>query len=333
MPKGGGDRFDQLPKDDPNYDIARRFHLEGWADSHGVVADTLAGQVSFSDWVESCIKTFQLAAATQVAFKDEIPPSQKCQAVDRMAKLFIRRFEASIRSYSKGLGKANAKAAIDRLSRRVHEIAARSKQQIFQHALKGTAPPNSHDDILPAGSRSPLTRFPNDEATPVYPPTGPDRGEVRKLEDAEGLHKSAKGLAGRVESQNPVAEEIGADTAKGNGQVGNGTMTRMARAKTVARVIKELNVLKPQLFEDEEEYRRLENQYSDFLSFSIARNRPDLKRKILAIQGSRRHIKLALEIVAGLYSVSPGTVEDDWKDCKPKSFRRPKGPVATGSRC
>ena len=135
MPKGGGDRFDQLPKDDPNYDIARRFHLEGWADSHGVVADTLAGQVSFSDWVESCIKTFQLAATTQVAFKDEIPPSQKCQAVDRMAKLFIRRFEASVRSHSKGLGKANAKAAIDRLSRRVHEIAARSKQQIFQHAL------------------------------------------------------------------------------------------------------------------------------------------------------------------------------------------------------
>lgn len=145
MPKSGGDRFDQLPKDDPNYDIARRFHLEGWADSHGVVADTLAGQVSFSDWVESCIKTFQLAAATQVAFKDEIPPSQKCQAVDRMAKLFIRRFEASVRSHSKGLGKTNAKAAIDRLSRRVHEIAARSKQQIFQHALAKEASPATGD--------------------------------------------------------------------------------------------------------------------------------------------------------------------------------------------
>lgn len=153
-----GDRFDQLSKDDPNYEIARRFHLEGWADSHGLVADTLAGQVSFSDWVESCIRTFQLAADTQAAFKGGIPPSEKCREVDRMARLFIRRFKAKVGSHSKGLGKAAVKTAIAHLSRRVTEIGARSKQQIFQRALAEETSATIADTtmvtrVAPAGNR------------------------------------------------------------------------------------------------------------------------------------------------------------------------------------
>jgi len=131
-----GDFLERLPKDDPNYEIAKRFHLEAWADSHGLVADTLAGKVSFSEWVEGCINTFAQAAATQVAFTDAIPPEKKCAEVDRMAKAFIHQFSNTLRANSKLLGKASTEDAIDHLSRSVNQIAARSKQQIFQRALE-----------------------------------------------------------------------------------------------------------------------------------------------------------------------------------------------------
>jgi hypothetical protein len=61
----------RVSTDDPNYDFANRFYHEAWAGSHGLVADTLAGKVSFSDWVESCIRTVAQGAKTQVEFIDE----------------------------------------------------------------------------------------------------------------------------------------------------------------------------------------------------------------------------------------------------------------------
>jgi chloramphenicol 3-O-phosphotransferase len=45
------DLFERLSKDDPNYEIAKRFYLEAWADSHGLVADGYAGRASLSDAV------------------------------------------------------------------------------------------------------------------------------------------------------------------------------------------------------------------------------------------------------------------------------------------
>jgi len=32
--------------------VGKRFYLEAWADSHGLVADTLAGKVSLSEFVD-----------------------------------------------------------------------------------------------------------------------------------------------------------------------------------------------------------------------------------------------------------------------------------------
>jgi hypothetical protein len=99
---------------------------------------------------------------------------------------------------------------------------------------------------------------------------------------------------------------------------------KRARAKTVARLVQELNDLKPQMFEDESEYIRLRDLYPGFLTFEIAERRPDLKTKVLAIQGSTRHIRLAQELAGAHHGRELSTIQDDWKDFKPPEFRRPK---------
>src|SRR5260370_34416042 len=134
MPKRR-DLLERLSGDDPNYELAKGYYLETWADSHGLVAEVLSGRVSPSDFVERCVRTFDQGARTQVAFDDATPIRARCRELDRMAKKFIRQFSESLSSESKGRGKANITAAIDELSRRVNEIAARSKQQILEAEL------------------------------------------------------------------------------------------------------------------------------------------------------------------------------------------------------
>ena len=51
-------------------------------------------------------------------------------------------------------------------------------------------------------------------------------------------------------------------------------VAKQSRAITVARLIRELNDLKPQMFEDESEYNRLRTLYPGFLTFRIAEERP-----------------------------------------------------------
>jgi hypothetical protein len=89
------------------------------------------------------------------------------------------------------------------------------------------------------------------------------------------------------------------------------------RAASVANVISELSKLKPQMFDDESEYARLEDQYPEFTCFKVAKLRSDLKLKIRSIQGSRRHVRLAQEIVAAQYDRALATIQDDWKRYKP----------------
>lgn len=133
--RDGGSVLDRMSADDPNYEIARPALLKAWADSHGLVADTLAGQSSLSDYVEGCIRTFGQGAQLQVEIRDESTIQQKCKEIDRLATKFIRKFTRSASQNSKGLGKRNAKAAVSHLTRGVNEIAARSKQQLFDREL------------------------------------------------------------------------------------------------------------------------------------------------------------------------------------------------------
>lgn len=280
----------RVSKDDPNYDLANRFYHEAWADSHGLVADTLAGQVSFSDWVESCIWTFGQGAKTQVEFISNESVEEKCRELDRAAEAFIHVFSEEVKASSKGRGKAIAESAIDHLTRSVNQIAARLKQQIFQNALKETVRPCPKDAIHTDWSRSPSLKSQsrNDE----------------------------------IEPQTSEAEKFSATADKN--ELGSGKAAKIARAATVAKIIKELNVLKPQMFEDEAEYDQLRLQYPDFVAFKIADERPDLKLKILGIRGSTRHIRLAQEIAGAHHGRSVGTIIDDWKRHKPAKFRQQK---------
>jgi hypothetical protein len=95
-----------------------------------------------------------------------------------------------------------------------------------------------------------------------------------------------------------------------------------ARAQTVARIIRELDLLRPQMFEDESQYERLRVKYPDFLTFCVAEQRPDLKQKVLSIRASVRHIRLAQELAGGHHGRQLSTIQEDWKNFKPAEFKR-----------
>ena len=141
-------------------------------------------------------------------------------------------------------------------------------------------------------------------------PIGPDRREFDSNR-AQAFDTATSGQGGARNSarQTPSRDAVAA---------------KKARAMTVAKLIHELDNLKPQMFEDESEYNRLRAQYSDFLTFKIAEQRPDLKTKVVAIQGSTRHVRLAQELAGAHHGRELSTIQDDWKDFKPSEFKRAK---------
>lgn len=97
------------------------------------------------------------------------------------------------------------------------------------------------------------------------------------------------------------------------------------RADTVAKVIEELNVLRPHMSGAESDYARLAKEHARFLTFRVAREHADLREKVLNVQDHRRHIRLAQEIVARKSGVELETVRQDWKKYKPQKYRRNQG--------
>jgi hypothetical protein len=104
--------------------------------------------------VEGCVRTFEQGAKLHVAFEGTTSIPARCREIDRIAKRFIRAFRDSLSANAKRDGKANVTAAINQLSTRVNEIAARSKQRILQGALDREA-----TEIAPS-SRSELATQP-----------------------------------------------------------------------------------------------------------------------------------------------------------------------------
>jgi hypothetical protein len=98
---------------------------------------------------------------------------------------------------------------------------------------------------------------------------------------------------------------------------------KSSRAATVAKLIRELSVLKPQMLSEESEYRRLADGYPDYLCFKIAAERRDLKRKILWIGSSSKHIRLAQELAAAHFGRAFTTIQHDWSHHKPTEFKQP----------
>jgi hypothetical protein len=138
MPKRR-DFLERLATDDPNYEVGKRFYHAAWAASHGLVAEGLSGRISLSDFIEGCIRTFEQGAQAHIACEDAASIPARCRELDAMAKKSTRKFSKAFASQSKGLGKANTTAAINEFTRRVKEIAARSKQRIHEKELARSA--------------------------------------------------------------------------------------------------------------------------------------------------------------------------------------------------
>ena len=93
------------------------------------------------------------------------------------------------------------------------------------------------------------------------------------------------------------------------------------RARTVAKIIKELGVLKPGMY-GQSDYDHLREENTNFLTFKVAEKRADLQTKILNLQANRRYYRLAQELAAAYHGRELSTLQTDWKKHKPKKFRR-----------
>src|ERR1700733_1154937 len=89
------DLLDRVPTDDPNYLLVKKGFLQSWADSHGLVAAAFEGLMSLTDYVAGCVRTFEQGAQIQVAFKDSISVTAKCDEMDVMMNESIRLFNDS----------------------------------------------------------------------------------------------------------------------------------------------------------------------------------------------------------------------------------------------
>jgi hypothetical protein len=251
---GRQDLLEKLSDGDPNYATVKRFYLESWADSHRLVADGFAGRVSLSDFVESCVKTFNQGARTHVDFRDTMSIPAICRELDVMVKGSISLIRENLVPESERLGKADVDAAIDEYSRRVNEIAARSKQQILEKALaefanrpasetpgpghKGAAPDESAlesgsaptDSIRAAPSSGQYSQANPAEGSYAEAHHAPTADSVRK---AGGSQPRAKGQLQDRRAAAGSLELSAGDPDKGNGQILRGTDGKLKTAVTL----------------------------------------------------------------------------------------------------
>jgi hypothetical protein len=119
-------------------------------------------------------------------------------------------------------------------------------------------------------------------------------------------------VAKPVDQGEEAREEVGKDKSPSPSE---------ARARAVATIVKELGILKPQMY-GESDYQSLEQQNPGFLAFAVAAKRPDLRTKVLNLQDHRRFYRLAQELAAAYRGRELSTLQTDWKKHKPKEFRR-----------
>jgi len=106
---------------------------------------------------------------------------------------------------------------------------------------------------------------------------------------------------------------------------GNGGRSRSEkRAAMVAKIINELNTLKPQMF-SESEYEELRQAHPNFVVFKVAKKRPDLRRKLKNLDEHRQHIKFAQELAAAHCREALSTIQTAWKMHKPQRYRVKSG--------
>ena len=159
---------------------------------------------------------------------------------------------------------------------------------------------------------------PADEGVPVGLTAEPGHGATPL--DAVGMPECEAINGGEIKRISNVAGS--ADLRDATSHFDRARAAKQSRAATVGKLIEELNVLKPQMSADEDKYRSLSELHPDFLTFKITHLRPEMKRKVLVVQTSSKHVRLAQELAAVYYGKTVATIQDDWKRCKPACFKR-----------
>jgi hypothetical protein len=135
---------------------------------------------------------------------------------------------------------------------------------------------------------------------------------LRKLEsEAKQCELAARMALG---SEHQVADKVQASTES----LSNAKILGIRRAKLVARLIKELNALRPHLQIPEEDFPRLRKQHPRYQVFKICKEHPGAAKWINLVCERRRVESLAWELAAIECGVSPATVKTAWKRYKPK---------------
>jgi hypothetical protein len=89
----------------------------------------------------------------------------------------------------------------------------------------------------------------------------------------------------------------------------------IARARFVARVKKELDNIRPDLF-SAKDIDKLAEKHSDYVVFKICANRGDLREALADLQIHKQYLWLAIRIAAAKLSKSEARISDEWQDYK-----------------
>lgn len=93
------------------------------------------------------------------------------------------------------------------------------------------------------------------------------------------------------------------------------------RAKLVAKLIKELNALRPHMQIADEDYSRLRNRFPKYQVFKICERNPSASEFVKRVADRPRVHTLAYELAAVHFGIAPATVKTAWKRYKPKASR------------
>jgi hypothetical protein len=137
----------------------------------------------------------------------------------------------------------------------------------------------------------------------------PSEASARKAQDNRTSHATA-----------PILK--GGRTRPRRSRIKKNLKPSERRADTVAKIIQELNRLRPRMTGVESDYEALRKENPHFLTFKVASRFTDLKTKVLNVQDHRRHIRLAQELAAANHGRKLTTVQTDWKRHKPDKYRQ-----------
>jgi len=95
------------------------------------------------------------------------------------------------------------------------------------------------------------------------------------------------------------------------------------RARSVAMLYEELRIISPRLSTAGEELEELRKHYPSFQVFQIVEARPKLRTELVGASSSKRILlRLAQKLASHYHEKEVSTIETDWKDHKPKMYKR-----------